>query len=107
MAYQPPGTRMNVAYIRGTAPLEQAMRERDVNGHELSLLSGTSAQTISQLRLGQRNSVRVSIARGIERALRVEEGTLFVPATELANAAELDELLGKARSKGRAKASAA
>ncbi len=58
------------------------MKARDMNGRELARAAGTSAQTVSQLRTGDRLRVRAETARRLERALRVERGSIFCVAEE-------------------------
>lgn len=75
MGYQP--LRDNTAVLRDRQLLEDAMRARDVNGRDLAQLAETSAQTISQLRRGERQRVSEDLARRIEHKLRAEPGQLF------------------------------
>jgi transcriptional regulator with XRE-family HTH domain len=57
--------------------LEQAMRARDVSGNELARLVGTTPSEINGLRRGDVRRTRVSLARAIEKRLRVPTGSLF------------------------------
>lgn len=75
MGYQP--LRDNQAVLRDRNRLEEAMKARNLSGHELAKLTETSPQTISQLRKGMRQSVGDELARRLERSLRVETGHLF------------------------------
>jgi transcriptional regulator with XRE-family HTH domain len=75
MSYQP--LRDNWAILRDRQLLEEAMRARDLNGRELANTVKTSAQTISQLRKGERQRVNEDLARRLERTLRVDAGALF------------------------------
>ena len=77
MAYTPSNNRLGMARLRSVAVLEQSMRARDINGRELARTAVTSAQTVSQLRTGDRLRVRADIARRLEQALRVRRGLIF------------------------------
>lgn len=78
MTYIPSTSRLGMARLRSVAQLERAMRARDVNGRELARAAATSAQTVSQLRTGDRLRVRADIARRLEQALHVGRGSIFV-----------------------------
>jgi transcriptional regulator with XRE-family HTH domain len=75
MGYQP--LRDSWATLRDRSLLENAMRERDLNGRDLAKIAETSPQTISQLRKGERQRVNEDLARRLERTLRVDTGHLF------------------------------
>jgi len=84
MGYQP--LRDNWAVLRDRHLLENAMRERDLNGRDLAKIAETSAQTISQLRKGERQRVNEDLARRLERTLRVDTGHLFRHSRDQAEA---------------------
>lgn len=84
MGYQP--LRDNWAVLRDRELLENAMRERDLNGRDLAKIAETSPQTISQLRKGERQRVNEDLARRLERTLRVDTGHLFRHQREQAEA---------------------
>ena len=65
------------AALRSRTRLEQAMRERDVNGNELAKLAGLSPQVVSNVRRGKYSLMREETAQALERALRRERGDLF------------------------------
>ena len=77
MTYVPKRNHRDMARLRAAALLERAMKTRDINGRELARAAGTSAQTVSQLRTGDRLRVRAETARRLERALRAERGSIF------------------------------
>lgn len=77
MPYLPSTSGRGMARLRSVALLETAMKARDINGRELARIALTSAQTVSQLRIGGRLSVRADIARRMEQALRVRRGLIF------------------------------
>jgi DNA-binding Xre family transcriptional regulator len=76
MAYRPPNHHA-FASLRNRRALETAMKNRDLSGRELSVAVKTSPQNMSKLRRGISHHCHVDLARRIERALRVEPGTLF------------------------------
>lgn len=63
--------------LRSTARLERAMKSRDINAAELAALAKTTRQTISNLRKGTQSSTRISTAKAIADALRVDPVDLF------------------------------
>lgn len=65
------------ARLRSRAAFERQMQHRNLNASELAKLSDTTRQKISNLRTGRISTTRQDSAIAIERALRVERGTLF------------------------------
>jgi len=53
------------------------MKSRDINAAELAALAKTTRQTISNLRKGTQSSTRISTAKAIADALRVDPVDLF------------------------------
>ena len=81
MVYKPTLSRRRA--LLSPDALERAMRSRNLSGRELAALTGTSNQTISQLRQGLRQSVAADVATAVEHSLRVKAGELFGPAVSL------------------------
>lgn len=78
-------------YIASPGRLRRLMRRKRLTGRELAEMTGSSQATISRLVSGMQTTCRGDLGVRIERALKVELGTLFVgPETALALAAEED-----------------
>lgn len=76
-------------YIGSPGQLRRLMRRKRITGRELSELAGASQPTISRLVSGMQTTCRGDLGVRIERALKVELGTLFAgPETAQALASE-------------------
>jgi transcriptional regulator with XRE-family HTH domain len=78
-------------YIAAPGRLRRLMRRKRLTGRELADLVGTSQATISRLVSGMQTSCQGDLGVRIERALKVELGSLFAgPETAQALASEED-----------------
>ena len=78
-------------YIAAPGRLRRLMRRKRLTGRELAELVGASQATVSRLVSGMQTTCRGDLGVRIERALKVELGTLFAgPETAQALASEED-----------------
>ena len=77
MPYQPPTRNVTYRRLVSLSSFERALKAADLSGTECAKLADTSPQYVNAIRRGYRRHVSTGLARRIEKALRVEPGTVF------------------------------